>query len=109
MGEIGLREAVSRGLREALDEDDRVFIMGEDVGTFKGAYAVTSGFLEEYGPDRIIDSPISESAVVGASIGAALGGLRPIIEIMTVNFMLLAMDQVVNHAAKLRYLSLIHI
>ena len=105
MAEIGLREAVSRGLREALNEDDRVFIMGEDVGTFKGAYAVTSGFLEEYGPDRIIDSPISESAVVGASIGAALGGLRPVIEIMTVNFMLLAMDQVVNHAAKLRYMS----
>ncbi len=105
MAEIILREAVSRGLREALDEDERVFIIGEDIGAFKGAYAVTSGFLDDYGPERIIDSPISESAIVGAAIGAALGGLRPIVEIMTINFMLLAMDQVVNHAAKLRYMS----
>ena len=105
MAEIILREAVSRGLREALDEDDRVFLIGEDIGAFKGAYAVTSGFLEEYGPERIIDSPISEAAIVGAAIGSALGGLRPVVEIMTINFMLLAMDQVVNHAAKLRYMS----
>ena len=105
MPEMNLRDAVSMGLREALDADDRVFIIGEDIGEFKGPYAVTNGFLEQYGPERIIDSPISEAAMVGAGIGSALGGLRPVIEIMTINFMLLAMDQVVNHAAKLRYMS----
>lgn len=105
MPEINLRDAVSQGLREALDTDDRVFIIGEDIGEFKGPYAVTNGFLDQYGPERIIDSPISEAAMVGAGIGSALGGLRPVIEIMTINFMLLAMDQIVNHAAKLRYMS----
>ena len=100
-----VRDAVSRGLREALDGDDRVFLMGEDIGAYRGAYAVTSGFLDEYGPERIKDTPISESVMVGSGIGAAMGGLRPIVEIMTINFMLLAMDQVVNHAAKLRYMS----
>ena len=105
MPEMNLRDAVGRGLREALDADDRVFMIGEDIGEFKGPYAVTNGFLEQYGPERVIDSPISEAAMVGAGIGSALGGLRPIIEIMTINFMLLAMDQVVNHAAKLRYMS----
>lgn len=105
MPEINLRDAVSQGLREALDTDDRVFIIGEDIGEFKGPYAVTNGFLDQYGPERVIDSPISEAAMVGAGIGSALGGLRPVIEIMTINFMLLAMDQIVNHAAKLRYMS----
>ena len=105
MAEMRLREAISRGLREALDADDSVFLMGEDIGAYQGAYAVTKGFLEEYGPDRIRDTPISESAIVGSAVGAALGGLRPILEIMTINFMLLAMDQVVNQAAKLRYMS----
>ena len=100
-----VRDAVSRGLREALDGDDRVFLMGEDIGAYRGAYAVTSGFLDEYGPERIKDTPISESVIVGSGVGAAMGGLRPIVEIMTINFMLLAMDQVVNHAAKLRYMS----
>ena len=100
-----MRDAVSQGLREALDTDDRVFIIGEDIGEFKGPYAVTNGFLDQYGPERVIDSPISEAAIVGAGIGSALGGLRPVIEIMTINFMLLAMDQIVNHAAKLRYMS----
>jgi len=100
-----VRDAVSRGLREALDGDDRVFLMGEDIGAYRGAYAVTSGFLDEYGPERIKDTPISESVLVGSGVGAAMGGLRPIVEIMTINFMLLAMDQVVNHAAKLRYMS----
>ena len=100
-----VRDAVSRGLREALDGDDRVFLMGEDIGAYRGAYAVTSGFLDEYGPERIKDTPISESVMVGSGVGAAMGGLRPIVEIMTINFMLLAMDQVVNHAAKLRYMS----
>ena len=105
MPEMILREAVSRGLREALDRDDRVFLMGEDIGAYGGAYAVTRGFLEDYGPDRVKDTPIAESVIVGSAIGAAMGGLRPIVEIMTINFTLLAMDQIVNHAAKLRYMS----
>ena len=105
MPEIIIREAIAQGLREALDEDDRVFMLGEDIGAYDGAYAVTRGFLKQYGPDRIRDTPISESVIVGAAVGAALAGLRPIVEIMTINFTLLAIDQIVNHAAKLRYMS----
>ena len=105
MADTIIREAVSRGLREALERDDRVFLMGEDIGAYSGSYAVTRGFFEEFGPDRIMDTPISESGIVGAAIGAAMGGRRPIVEIMTINFMLLAIDQIVNHAAKLRYMS----
>ena len=105
MGEITLRDAVTRGLKEALDADDRVFLMGEDIGSYQGPYAVTSGLLETYGEKRIRDTPISEGVVVGAAVGAAMAGLRPIVEIMTINFLLLAMDMVVNHAAKLRYMS----
>ncbi len=104
MPEITYREAVTRALREAL-KDPRVFMMGEDIGAYGGPYAVTKGFLHEYGEDRIKDTPISESVIVGAGIGAAMAGLRPIVEIMTINFTLLAMDQIVNHAAKLRYMS----
>ncbi|MBM3944511.1 MAG: alpha-ketoacid dehydrogenase subunit beta [SAR202 cluster bacterium] len=104
MPEITIREAISRGLREAL-EDENVFIMGEDVGSYGGAYAVTKGFLQKYGPERIKDTPIAESVMAGAGVGAAMGGMKPIVEIMTINFMLLAMDQVVNHAAKMRYMS----
>ena len=100
-----LREAIAKGLREALTNDDRVFMVGEDIGDYGGAYAVTRGFLEEFGEKRVIDAPLAESAIVGAAVGAAMGGLRPIAEIMTINFLLLAMDQVVNHAAKLRYMS----
>ena len=105
MPEIIVREAITRALREALDQDQRVFLMGEDIGAYGGAYAVTKGFLEDYGEERIKDTPIAESAIVGSAIGAAMGGLRPIVEIMTINFTLLAMDQIVNHAAKLRYMS----
>ena len=105
MPEMIIREAIAKGLREALDSDERVFLLGEDIGAYAGSYAVTRGFFEAYGPDRIVDTPISESAIVGTAVGAAMGGLRPIVEIMTINFMLLAMDQVVNHAAKLRYMS----
>ena len=105
MPEMVIREAVSRGLREALDRDDRVFLMGEDIGAYGGAYAVTQGFLDEYGPDRVRDTPIAESVIVGSAVGAAMGGLRPIVELMTINFSLLAMDQIVNHAAKLHYMS----
>ncbi|MDA1188085.1 MAG: alpha-ketoacid dehydrogenase subunit beta [Chloroflexi bacterium] len=104
MPEMTIREAISKGLREALT-DDRVFIMGEDVGSYGGAYAVTKGFLEEFGPQRIMDTPIAESVMVGAGVGAAMGGMKPIVEIMTINFMLLALDQLVNHAAKMRYMS----
>lgn len=105
MPEVTLREAIRKGLQEALESDTRVFLMGEDIGAYGGAYAVTKGFLRQYGPERVRDTPISESAIVGAGIGAAMGGMRPIVEIMTINFSLLAMDQIVNHAAKLRYMS----
>ncbi|MGD0082422.1 MAG: alpha-ketoacid dehydrogenase subunit beta [Acidimicrobiales bacterium] len=96
-----MREA----LREALRRDERVFLMGEDVGRYGGCYAVSLGLLEEFGPERIRDTPLSESAFVGAGIGAALAGMRPIVEIMTVNFSLLALDQIVNNAATLLYMS----
>jgi pyruvate dehydrogenase E1 component beta subunit len=99
------RDAVRAGLREALLADARVFLMGEDVGRYGGAYAVSKGLLAEFGPERIRDTPLSESAFVGAGIGAALGGMRPIVEVMTVNFSLLALDQIVNNAATLRHMS----
>ena len=99
------REALREAHREALRRDLRVFIMGEDVGRYGGSYAVTKGFFDEFGPERIRDTPLSELAFVGTSIGAALGGLRPIVEIMTVNFSLLALDQIVNTAATLRHMS----
>jgi pyruvate dehydrogenase E1 component beta subunit len=99
------REAVRTALREALHSDPRVFLMGEDVGRYGGAYACSLGLLEEFGPERIRDTPLSESAFLGAGIGAALGGMRPIVEVMTVNFSLLALDQVVNNAATLRHMS----
>jgi pyruvate/2-oxoglutarate/acetoin dehydrogenase E1 component len=99
------REAVRSALRDALTRDPRVFLMGEDVGPYGGAYAVSKGLLAEYGPDRIRDTPLSESGFVGAGIGAALGGARPIVELMTVNFSLLALDQIVNNAATIRHMS----
>jgi pyruvate dehydrogenase E1 component beta subunit len=102
---ITYREAVRQGLHEALVADPRVFLMGEDVGKYGGAYAVSKGFLEEFGPERIRDTPLSELAFVGIGIGAALGGMRPIVEVMTVNFSLLALDQIVNTAALYRHMS----
>jgi len=99
------RDALRDGLREALQRDPRVFLMGEDVGRYGGTYAVSKGLLEEFGPERIRDTPLSELAFVGMGIGAALGGLRPIVEVMTVNFSLLALDQIVNSAALLRHMS----
>lgn len=99
------REAVRAALCEALRRDGRVFLMGEDVGRYGGCYAVSKGMLEEFGPERVRDTPLSESAFVGAGIGAALGGMRPIVEIMTVNFSLLALDQIVNNAATLLHMS----
>jgi pyruvate dehydrogenase E1 component beta subunit len=95
------RDALRLALREELQRDEHVFIMGEEVGVFDGAYKVTAGLLEEFGPDRVRDTPISEEGFVGAGVGAAMLGERPVVEIMTINFLLVAMDQVVNHAAKI--------
>lgn len=102
---ISYREAMRSALREALQSDRRVFLMGEDVGRYGGTYAVSKGLLEEFGPDRVRDTPLSELGFVGAGIGAALGGMRPIVEVMTVNFSLLALDQIVNAAALMRHMS----
>ena len=102
---ITYREALKQGMHEALITNDKVFLMGEDVGRYGGAFAVSKGFLEEFGEDRIMDVPLSESGFVGAGIGAALAGMRPIVEVMTVNFSLLALDQIINNAATLLHMS----
>lgn len=99
------REALRRGIDEAMGNDPRVILMGEDVGAYGGTYAVTKGLLEKYGPERICDTPLSELGFTGIGVGAALGGLRPIVEIMTVNFSLLALDQIINSAAVLHHMS----
>ncbi len=99
------REAIRAAMRKALQNDSRVFLMGEDVDQYGGAFAVSRGLREEFGAERVRDTPLSESAFVGAGIGAALGGMRPIVEVMTVNFSLLALDQIVNNAATLRHMS----
>jgi len=103
--DITYREAMGLAIREALSSDDRVILMGEDVADYGGTYAVTKGLVEDFGPDRVRNTPLSESGFVGVGIGAAMGGMRPIVEIMTVNFSLLAMDQIVNTAATLRHMS----
>ena len=105
MPEISFREALHNTLLDEMRRDERYFIMGEDIGAYGGSYAVTKGLLEEFGDRRVRDTPISESVVVGAGIGAAMAGLRPIVEIMTINFSLLAMDQIVNIASKVLYMS----
>ena len=102
---ITYREAVKRAIHKAMTQDERVFLMGEDVGRYGGSYAVSMGFLEEFGSERIIDTPLCESGFTGAGIGAAVNGMRPIVEIMTVNFSFLALDQIVNNASKLLYMS----
>jgi pyruvate dehydrogenase E1 component subunit beta len=99
------REALNQALREEMEADEKVFLMGEDIGAYGGSYAVTKGFLEEFGPDRVRDTPISELVIVGAGIGAAMSGLRPMVELMTINFSLLAIDQIINNASKLHYMS----
>jgi pyruvate dehydrogenase E1 component beta subunit len=99
------RDAVRAGIREAMLKDERVFLMGEDVGRYGGGFAVSMGLLEEFGPERIRDTPLSESAFTGAGIGAAIAGMRPIVEIMTVNFSLLAADQIMNNAATILHMS----
>jgi pyruvate dehydrogenase E1 component beta subunit len=105
MSKMTYRDAIRSALREALQNDPRVFLMGEDIGGYGGAFKVSYGLLEEFGPERVRDTPLSENTFLGAGIGAALGGMRPIVEIMTVNFSLLALDQIVNNAATLRHMS----
>jgi pyruvate/2-oxoglutarate/acetoin dehydrogenase E1 component len=102
---ITYREAMRQAIREAVLRDDRVFLMGEDVGRYGGCFAVSKGLLDELGPERIRDTPLSESAFVGAGVGAAMAGMRPIVEIMTVNFSLLALDQIMNNAATILHMS----
>jgi pyruvate dehydrogenase E1 component beta subunit len=104
VAELTYREALRQALKEKMEGDPRVFILGEDVGAYGGAYSVTRGLQEEFGPERVRETPIAESAIVGAAVGAAMGGMRPVAEIMTINFALLAMDQIVNHAAKFHYM-----
>ncbi|HVE67833.1 MAG TPA: alpha-ketoacid dehydrogenase subunit beta [Solirubrobacteraceae bacterium] len=98
------REALNAALREEMTRDETVFLMGEDIGVFQGAFKVTAGLLEEFGDKRVRDTPISENTIVGMGVGAAMTGLRPVVELMTINFSLLAMDQIVNHAAHIRYM-----
>lgn len=105
MAKTSFREAIREAIRDAMTSDPRVFLMGEDVGHYGGCYAVSKGLLEEFGKDRIRDTPLAESGFVGAGIGAAMAGLRPVVEVMTVNFSLLALDQIVNNAATLRHMS----
>jgi pyruvate dehydrogenase E1 component beta subunit len=104
MARITMREAISQALMEEMDRDPKVFIQGEEVGVWGGTYAVTKGFYDKYGPDRVRDTPIAENAIVGSAIGAALTGLRPVAELMTINFAFAAMDYVVNQAPKLHYM-----
>ena len=105
MMELTYRDAMREAIRDALRRDERVFLMGEDVGRYGGCYAVSKGLLAEFGPDRIRDTPLSESGFTGAGIGAAIAGMRPIVELMTVNFSLLALDQILNNAATVRHMS----
>jgi pyruvate/2-oxoglutarate/acetoin dehydrogenase E1 component len=104
MGELRYREALNAALREELRRDERVLLLGEDIGVFGGAFKVTDGLLEEFGERRVRDTPISENTIVGMGVGAAMVGLRPVVELMTINFALLAFDQIVNHAAHIHYM-----
>src|SRR5271165_295618 len=104
MAQLRYREALNAALREELRRDERVLLMGEDIGIFGGAFRVTEGLLEEFGERRIRDTPISENTIVGVGVGAAMAGLRPVVELMTINFSLLAFDQIVNHAAHIHYM-----
>jgi len=105
MPETNIREALRQTLREALQQDEHVILMGEDIGAYGGSYGVTRGLLQEFGDERVRDTPISESAVVGCGIGAAMGGMRPIVELMTINFSFLAFDQIINVASTVHYMS----
>ncbi len=102
---LSYREALNQAMREEMRRDERVFLIGEEVGYYQGAFKVSKGFVEEFGPQRVLDTPITEAGFTGLAIGAAMAGLRPIVELMTFNFGILAMDQIVNNAAKIRYMS----
>jgi len=104
MAQMRYREALNAALREELQRDEQVVLMGEDIGVFGGAFKVTAGLLEEFGERRVRDTPISENTIVGVGVGAAMAGLRPVVELMTINFSLLAFDQIVNHAAHIHYM-----
>ena len=104
MTELRYREALGAALREEMTRDERVLLMGEDIGVFGGAFKVTDGLLDEFGEKRVRDTPISENTIVGIGVGAAMAGLRPVVELMTINFALLAFDQIVNHAAHIHYM-----
>jgi pyruvate dehydrogenase E1 component beta subunit len=104
VAELRYREALGAALREEMEHDERVILMGEDIGVFGGAFKVTEGLLEQFGESRVRDTPISENTIVGVGVGAAMTGLRPVVELMTINFSLLAFDQIVNHAAHIRYM-----
>ena len=104
MSKITMREAISQALWEEMERDPKVFILGEEVGVWGGSYAVTKGFLDHFGPERVRDTPISEAAIIGAAIGSSLAGLRPVAELMTINFAFAAMDHIVNQAAKMHYM-----
>ncbi len=104
MAIITMREAISQALWEEMERDPKVFILGEEVGVWGGTYAVTKGFLDHFGPERVRDTPISEAAIIGAAIGSALNGMRPVAELMTINFAFVAMDHIVNETAKLHYM-----
>src|SRR5690348_10510051 len=99
------REALNQAMREEMRRDERIFLIGEEVGYYQGAFKVSKGFVEEFGPQRVLDTPITEAGFTGLAVGAAMAGLRPIVELMTFNFGILAMDQIVNNAAKIRYMS----
>src|SRR2546427_11550607 len=101
---VTYREALNEALREEMRRDDQVFLIGEDVAYYQGAFKVSKGFLEEFGSHRVVDTPITELGFTGLAIGAAMAGLRPVVEMMTFNFAILAMDQIINNAAKIRYM-----
>src|SRR5687768_15357075 len=102
---LSYREALNQAMREEMRRDEKVFLIGEEVGYYQGAFKVSKGFVEEFGPQRVVDTPITEAGFTGLAIGAAMAGLQPIVELMTMNFGILAMDQIVNNAAKIRYMS----
>ncbi len=104
MAEITFRQALNETLREELTRDENVFLIGEEIGNFEGSYKITAGLLKDFGPRRVVDTPIAENGFVGLATGAAMLGLRPIVEIMTINFIIMAMDEIVNHAAKIYYM-----
>jgi pyruvate dehydrogenase E1 component beta subunit len=102
---MSYREALNQAMREEMRRDDRIFLIGEEVGYYQGAFKVSKGFVEEFGPQRVVDTPITEAGFTGLAIGAAMAGLQPIVELMTMNFGIVALDQIVNNAAKIRYMS----